>query len=100
MASEQLAVAPTDKERYEANWEGLRLVVEQRPAHYQAFVTIRPKCEVLYTCGRLRLDLAQFAVVEFAASIRFGLDHFLKIEIVGQTIAWQRARQGSACPAA
>ena len=77
----------------EAAWEGLRLVVERCPSHYQAFIYDPAKVEVLYTCSRVRFDLAQFAAVEYAASVRFGFDHFLKLETVMQSIAWEARKK-------
>jgi len=39
-------------ERQETEWEGLRLVIEQRPHHWQGFVYDPDECEVLYTAER------------------------------------------------
>ena len=77
-----------EKQRYETEWEGLRLVIEQLPDHYQAFVYDPKECEVLYICKRARLDLAQFAAVEYAAAVRFGPDHSLKPEILSAMLGW------------
>jgi hypothetical protein len=55
-------------QRYESEWEGLRLVVEKRPTHFQVFIYDPGECEVLYTCKRTNLDAAKFAAVNLAAT--------------------------------
>ena len=78
-----------DGQRYETEWEGLRIVIEVRPQHFQVFVYDPGECEVLYTAERMSLDAAQFAAVDFAATARFGPSHDLKPEIVAAMLVWQ-----------
>jgi hypothetical protein len=58
--------------RYEAEFEGIRLIVEARPEHWQTFVYDPGECEVLYSAERMNIDAAKFAAVEFVAATRFG----------------------------
>jgi hypothetical protein len=37
-----------DGQRQETEWEGLRLVIKERPTYWQVFVYDTEKCEVLY----------------------------------------------------
>ena len=76
-------------ERLETEWEGLRLVVEKRPDHWQAFVYDPDTCEVLYTAERTTIDEAKFAALEFAAVHAFGPAHDLKLEILSQMLVWE-----------
>src|SRR5437016_4383295 len=70
-----------DGHRYETEWEGLRIVIEERPEYWQAFLYDPGPCEVLYTADRMNIDAAKLAAVEFAATARFGPSHDLKSEI-------------------
>jgi hypothetical protein len=76
-------------QRYEAEWDGLRIVIEERPKHFQVFIYDPGKCEVLYTAEQLSLDAAKFAAVDFVATARFGPRHGLKLEIVAAMLVWQ-----------
>jgi len=76
-------------QRYETEWEGLRLVIEKRPDYWQVFVYDPAACEVLYTADRMNIDSAKFAAVEFAATARFGASHDLKPEIVAAMLVWK-----------
>ncbi len=78
-----------DGHRYETEWEGLRLVIEGRLEHYQAFVYDPGECEVLYTCERMSFDAAKFAAVEFVATTRFGPRHDLKPEVIAGMLVWE-----------
>src|SRR5262249_60249646 len=69
-------------QRYESEGEGLRLVIEKRPDHFQVFVYDPAECEVLYTCEQMSLDAPEFAAVNFAATARFGPGHDLKPPII------------------
>jgi hypothetical protein len=73
--------------RYEAEWVGLRLVIEQRPNHFQAFVYDPGECEVLYRSA----DECRWGhlAVEFAASTRFGPQHDLKSEVIASMLMWE-----------
>ena len=77
-----------DWRRYEAEWEGLRIVIEERPEHFQVFIYDPDKCEVLYTAERMSLDAAKFAAIDFVATARFGPSHDLKPEIVALMLVW------------
>jgi hypothetical protein len=79
----------SDWPRYETEWEGLRLVIEERPQHCQVFVYSLEECEVLYAAERISLDSAKFAAVEFAAVTRFGPQHDLKPEVVAAMLIWE-----------
>jgi len=76
-------------QRYESEWEGLRLVIEKRPDHFQVFVYDPAECEVLYTCEQMSLDAAEFAAVNFAATARFGPGHDLKPQIIAAMLLWE-----------
>ena len=71
-----------DWQRYETEWDGLRIVIEERPEHFQMFIYDPCKCEVLYTAERMSLDAGKFAAVDFVATTHFGPSHGLKPEIV------------------
>jgi hypothetical protein len=76
-------------QRYETEWDGLRIVIEERPKHFQVFIYTPGKCEVLYTAERMSLDAAKFAAVDFVATARFGPTHRLKLEIVAAMLVWE-----------
>jgi hypothetical protein len=42
---------------YETEWDGLRIVIEERPEHFQVFIYDPGECEVLYTPSELALTL-------------------------------------------
>ena len=69
-------------QRYETEWEGMRLVVEERPDQFQVFIYDPAECEVLYTAAYKSLDAAKFAAVDFTATARFGPRHDLRPEII------------------
>jgi hypothetical protein len=78
-----------DGQRYETEWDGLRIVIEEHPNHFQVFVYDPGKCEVLYIAEQMSLDAAKFAAVDFVASARFGPKHGLKPEIVAAMLVWE-----------
>ncbi len=78
-----------DGQRYETEWYGLRIVIEERPTHFQVFSYDPGECEVLYTAERMSLDVAKFAAVDFVATARFGPSHDLKPEVVAEMLVWQ-----------
>jgi len=80
-----------DERRHESEWEGLRIVIEERPKHFQVFVYDPGECEVLYTAERMILEAAKFAAVDFVATARFGPSHGLKPEIVAAMLVWQNS---------
>ena len=45
--------------RYETEWEGMRLVIESRPEHFQVFVYNPDQCEVLYTAKNVEAVKSQ-----------------------------------------
>ena len=75
--------------RYEAKWEGLRLVVEACPEHWQAFVYDPAHCDTLYAAERMSMESAKFAAVEFVGVTRFGPKHNLKAEVIAEMLAWE-----------
>jgi hypothetical protein len=76
-------------QRHETEWEGLRIVIEERPKQFQAFIYDPGRCEVLYVTERMSLDAAKFAAVDFIATARFGPTHDLKPEVVAAMLVWQ-----------
>jgi hypothetical protein len=78
-----------DRQRYETEWYGLRIVIEERPKHFQVFIYDPGECEVLHTAERMSLDAAKFAAVDFVATAHFGSSHGLKTEIVAAMLVWQ-----------
>jgi hypothetical protein len=78
-----------DGRRYETEWEGLRLVIEERPEYVQAFVYDPAACDVLYTAERMSLDTAKFAAVDFVATTRFGPRHDLKPGVIAAMLVWE-----------
>jgi len=78
-----------DWQRYETEWDGLRIVIEERPKYFQVFIYDPIKCEVLCTSERMSLDAAKFAAVDFVATARFGRSHGLKPEIVAAMLVWE-----------
>ena len=77
------------EERYQTEWEGLRLVVEGRPDHWQCFVYDIETCEVLYTAARLTDEAARMAALEFAIGRLYGPAHDLKPEILIRMLEWE-----------
>ena len=80
-----------DERRHESEWEGLRIVIEERPNHFQVFIYDPVECEVLYTAEGMSLDAAKFAAIDFVATARFGPRHGLKPEIVAAMLVWQNS---------
>ena len=78
--------------RHETEWEGLRLVIEERWEYFQIFIYDPGNCEVLYNAKRISLDAAKFAAVEFVAAARFGPSHDLKPKIVAAMLVWEESR--------
>jgi hypothetical protein len=76
-------------QRYQTEWENLRLVVEKRSNSWRFFVYDVENCEVLHTAERLTVDDAKSAAVGFAAVHAFGLDHRLKPELLGAMLLWE-----------
>jgi hypothetical protein len=44
-----------DGQRYETEWDGLRIVIEERPKHFQVFIYDPGKCEVLYIAEQAQM---------------------------------------------
>jgi hypothetical protein len=78
-------------ERYEAEWEGMRLVVYARPDHWQVTVYDPAQCEVVYTAERMSIASAKFAAVAFVAVAQFGPRHGLKAEVIAEMLVWERS---------
>jgi hypothetical protein len=75
--------------RLETEWERMRMVVEERFGHWQAFVYNPSSCEVLYTGSRMTMAAAQIAAVDFAAVRAFGAHHDLKLEVIAAMLVWE-----------
>jgi hypothetical protein len=78
-----------DAERLETEWEGLRLVVDERLYHWQAFVYDPKVCEILYTAEWPDADGAKFAALNFAAVHTFGPDHGLILDLIVEMLVWE-----------
>jgi len=78
-----------DCERYGVEFEGLRLVIESHPDHWQIFVYDVGNCEVLHTCQRISIYAAKYAAVEYAAVYRFGPRNDLEPDAIAATLAWE-----------
>ena len=77
--------------RIETVWEGLRLVVEERPEGglWQLFVYDVENCEVLHMANRTSCEDAKNAAVEFAVAHLYTPDHDLKPEVLSQMLLWE-----------
>jgi hypothetical protein len=77
--------------RIETVWEGLRLVVEERPdgGDWQLFVYDEANCEVLYVAKRMYCEAAKSAAVEFAVAHLYSTDHDLMPEVLAQMLVWE-----------
>jgi hypothetical protein len=75
--------------RYQTEWEGLRLVIEEYPEHFHTFVYDPVECEVLYTAERMDLDGAKIAAVDFAAATSLGPRHDLKADVIAAMLIWE-----------
>jgi hypothetical protein len=53
-----------DGQRYETEWKNLRLVIERRSEHWQAFVYDAEKCEILYAAERLTAEAAKLTALD------------------------------------
>lgn len=78
-------------QRYESEWEGLRLVVEARSDYWRAFVYDLSACEVLYTAERMTLDAAKFVAIEFVATAIFGGNHGLNPDVIAEMLVWKES---------
>ena len=78
-----------DEQRYETEWYGLRIVIYERPKHFQVFICDPGEYEVFYTAERMSLEAAKFAAVDFVATARFGPIHDLKPAIVAAMLVWE-----------
>jgi hypothetical protein len=79
----------SDCQHYETEWEDLRLVIEERPEHWQVIIYDPEQCEVLYAAERITLESAKIAAVEFVAVTRFGPQHDLKPDVVAAMLVWE-----------
>jgi hypothetical protein len=77
--------------RIESVWDGLRLVVEERPdgEAWQLFVYDVENCEVLHTAKRMYCETAKSAAAEFAVAHLYSTDHDLKPEVLSQMLVWE-----------
>jgi hypothetical protein len=80
-----------ENQRFETEWEELRLVVEERPDHWQAFVYDVANCEVLHPAEQPTADAARLAALEFAATHTCGSKHGLKLQVVVTMLIWEPA---------
>jgi hypothetical protein len=78
-----------DEPRYETEWQNLRLVIELRPDHWQAFVYDAESCEVLYAAERMTAGAAKVTALDFALVHRHGPSHNLKPEVVAEMLVWE-----------
>jgi hypothetical protein len=78
----------TNGQRYETEWEDLRLVGERRPEHWQAFVYDDGNCEILYAAERMTGESAKMTVLDFALAHRYGPGHDLKPEVAARMLVW------------
>ncbi len=76
-------------QRYETEWENLRLVIERRSEHWQAFVYDEEKCEILYAAERLTAEAAKLRALDFVLTHRYGPSHGLKPEVVAEMLVWK-----------
>jgi hypothetical protein len=79
----------TQGQRYETEWEDLRLVIERRSEHWQAFVYDEEKCEILYAAERLTAEAAKLRALDFVLTHRYGPSHGLKPEVVAEMLVWK-----------
>jgi hypothetical protein len=77
-------------ERYESEWEGMRLVIDARPDHWEVIVYDPTDCEVKYTAQRMTITSAKVAATDFVAITRFGTQHDLKAEVIAEMLVWER----------
>ena len=83
--------------RIESVWEGLRLVVEERPdgGDWQLFVYDEENCEVLYMAQHISCETAKNAAVKFAVAHLYSTDHDLTAELcTGRFPFWSSLRRG------
>lgn len=92
----RLALVSTDtdyevsaEERYRTEWEGLRLVVQQYPDHWQFFVYDVENCEVIQTASRMDADGAKRAALEGAVIHLYGPKHDLNLSLLMQMLLWE-----------
>jgi hypothetical protein len=83
------AMRPLERQRYETEWEGFRLVADARPDHWQAFVYDIGNCEVLDTSEWPTLEGAKLAALESVALRAFGPKHGLNLRTIMQMLLWQ-----------
>jgi hypothetical protein len=79
-------------QRYETDWEGLRLVIDAHDTHGELFVYDSAACEVLYAAERMNAEAAKLCAIEFAATARFGPQHNLKAELLAAMLLWELQR--------
>ena len=78
-------------QQVESVWDGLRLVVEERPdgGDWQLFVYDQENCEVLYMAQHISCETAKNAAVKFAVAHLYSTDHDLKPEVLSQMLVWE-----------
>ena len=77
-------------QRFETEFDGLRLVVYDHSTHCDLFVYDPNNCEVVYTGTRLNLANAKFAAVEYATSARFGPAHVIDTHLLMKHLPWDQ----------
>ena len=88
-----MAMGMINGQRYQTEWDGLRLIIEARSDHWIVFVYDPIRCEVLYTAERMNPEAANSCAVEYAATNRFGPRHDLKPEVVAAMLFWDSGEE-------
>jgi len=74
-------------QRHQVQWRDFRLVVEERPNRYRAYVYSLNGSEPLYTAEQGSVNAAKFAAVEFAIKNN-GCDRGLTPESLISQLSW------------
>lgn len=87
-----MVAADGKMQRYEAEFDAYRLVVDHDDTHCQVFVHDPANFGMLYTAQRTNLETAQFSAVAFAAVALFGPEHSLRPKLLAGMLVWHEVK--------
>ena len=76
-------------DRYAAEWQNLKLVIQEQEHYWQSFVYDFENCDVLYTSKRRTIDSAKVAALDFVAAHCYGPGHDLNLNTIAEMLLWE-----------
>lgn len=86
------------RQQLETEFEGLRLVLEEFPDHWQAFVYDPEQCEVLDTAALPSIEAAKLAALDSAILHAFGPSEDLNRDLLQAMLLWEAPAEAHVGP--